>query len=284
MAGATVQIQMPEMGESVTEGTILEWHKREGDYVEEGETVVEVSTDKVDAEVPAPASGTITQLLGAEDDTVDVGAVLAELETGAAPSGNGASDRQAPKDAVGSGAMQTATDKTADRTSSDTGDERATSETPEAQSTGGTGPSEAAPGPNGARSSPLARRAAAAHGVDLGRVRGSGAGGKITKADVLAAPQDAGGDSKEQGAGEATVLRGPAAMLVRAMDESLATPTATSFRTLAVDVLDAKRKALNGVLAERGMKVSFTHLTAWAIAVAAREWPVMARAFEQSDG
>ena len=57
-----MQITMPEMGESVTEGTILEWHKQEGDSVEEGETVVEVSTDKVDAEVPAPASGTITKI------------------------------------------------------------------------------------------------------------------------------------------------------------------------------------------------------------------------------
>ena len=54
---------MPEMGESVTEGTVLEWHVAEGDAVEEGQTVVEVSTDKVDAEVPAPASGTITKIL-----------------------------------------------------------------------------------------------------------------------------------------------------------------------------------------------------------------------------
>ena len=52
---------MPQMGESVTEGTVLEWHKQEGEFVEEGETVVEVSTDKVDAEVPAPASGTLTR-------------------------------------------------------------------------------------------------------------------------------------------------------------------------------------------------------------------------------
>ncbi len=89
MAGAMVEIQMPEMGESVTEGTILEWHKHEGDFVEQGETVVEVSTDKVDAEIPAPASGTITKLVGAVDDVVSVGAVLAELEAGAPPSDNG---------------------------------------------------------------------------------------------------------------------------------------------------------------------------------------------------
>ena len=60
---------MPEMGESVTEGTVLEWHKQEGEAVAEGDTVVEVSTDKVDAEVPAPASGTITKILAQPDET-----------------------------------------------------------------------------------------------------------------------------------------------------------------------------------------------------------------------
>ena len=86
-----VEIQMPQMGESVTEGTVLEWHKREGEFVEEGETVVEVSTDKVDAEVPAPASGTITKILKGEDETIPVGGVLAELDPTAEPSGDGAS-------------------------------------------------------------------------------------------------------------------------------------------------------------------------------------------------
>src|ERR687896_2460217 len=87
----TVDIEMPQMGESVTEGTVLEWHKNEGDFVEEGETVVEVSTDKVDAEVPAPASGTITKILKQEDETVEVGATLAELDPSGEPSGDGAS-------------------------------------------------------------------------------------------------------------------------------------------------------------------------------------------------
>ena len=83
-----VEIQMPQMGESVTEGTVLEWHKQEGEFVEEGETVVEVSTDKVDAEVPAPASGTITKILKGEDEAIEVGGVLAELDpTGASRPG-----------------------------------------------------------------------------------------------------------------------------------------------------------------------------------------------------
>ena len=87
----TVEIQMPQMGESVTEGTVLEWHKQEGEFVAEGETVVEVSTDKIDAEVPAPASGVITKILKGPDDVIEVGGVLAELDPSAAPSGDGAS-------------------------------------------------------------------------------------------------------------------------------------------------------------------------------------------------
>src|SRR3954449_7631199 len=79
---ATVEIQMPEMGESVTEGIVLEWHVAEGDSVSEGDTVVEVSTDKVDAEVPAPMDGVITKLVASVDDEVPVGSPLAEMEAG----------------------------------------------------------------------------------------------------------------------------------------------------------------------------------------------------------
>ena len=64
----TIEVQMPQMGESVTEGTILEWHVSEGQEVAEGDTVVEVSTDKIDAEVPAPTSGVVTKILAAPDD------------------------------------------------------------------------------------------------------------------------------------------------------------------------------------------------------------------------
>src|SRR5687767_3302526 len=75
----TVEVAMPAMGESVSDGTILEWHKQEGDTIAEDETLVEISTDKVDAEVPAPTSGTVVKIHFAEGDTVDVGAVLAEI-------------------------------------------------------------------------------------------------------------------------------------------------------------------------------------------------------------
>src|SRR3954454_20415219 len=83
----TVEVVMPPMGDSVSEGSVLEWHKHEGDEVSEDETLVEISTDKVDAEVPAPVSGTVVKIHAAEGDTVGIGAVLAEIAptNGAAP-------------------------------------------------------------------------------------------------------------------------------------------------------------------------------------------------------
>src|SRR5437764_8918057 len=93
-AGTTVQITMPQMGESVTEGTILEWLKQVGDEVEADEGIVEVSTDKVDAEVPAPASGILTKILVEPDETVPVGTVLGEI------SPNGAGGQPADESVV----------------------------------------------------------------------------------------------------------------------------------------------------------------------------------------
>jgi 2-oxoglutarate decarboxylase len=266
---ATVQIAMPEMGESVTEGIVLEWHVAEGDFVSEGDTVVEVSTDKVDAEVPAPMDGVITKLLVAVDDEVPVGAPMAEMEAGEGSSeGSGGAADESPAGPVTAGDPPSP---------------------PVAKASSGMGPPTVPPtgdsSGNGAgvRATPVARRIAAANGVDLALVKGSGPGAKVTKEDVLAA-----GDGRaavaSPSSGEAKPLRGPAAMLARAMDESRAVPTATSFRTIAVDTLDAKRKAINVVLKERGLKVSFTHLVAWAIVEATKDFPVMVRTFEQRDG
>src|SRR3954447_16559425 len=100
----TVEVVMPPMGDSVSEGSILEWHKQEGDEVSEDETLVEISTDKVDAEVPAPVSGTVVKIHAAEGDTVGVGSVLAEI----APGANGAGpalDVDEPEAEAGSGTV-----------------------------------------------------------------------------------------------------------------------------------------------------------------------------------
>jgi 2-oxoglutarate dehydrogenase E1 component len=151
-----------------------------------------------------------------------------------------------------------------------------------------TGPAPFIPEPavdeSNGKASPVARRIAASKGIDIGSVAGSGPGGKVVKEDVLAAADGGNGAAPAVEEGKATPLRGPAAMLAKAMDESRSVPTATSFRTVPVDVLDAKRKAINEALKDRGMKVSFTHLIAWAIVRAATDWPVMGRSYAEADG
>jgi multifunctional 2-oxoglutarate metabolism enzyme len=277
---ATMQIQMPEMGESVTEGIVLEWHVAEGDFVNEGDTVVEVSTDKVDAEVPAPADGVITKLLVQVDDEVPVGAPLAEMEPG-----EGSAEGSSPS-AAGPVAGESPDASAAGPVAGQTSPAHPPG-TPDPTPPAGETPSGASAGNgsgNGVRATPVARRVAAERGIDLGAVDGSGPGQKVTKDDVLAAADGGNGAGTVARAGEEKALRGPAAMLAQAMGESREVPTATSFRTVAVDTLDAKRKALNKELNERGLKVSFTHLIAWAIVQAAKEWPVMTRVFEEREG
>ncbi len=248
-AHQVVEIVMPQMGESVTEGVVLEWLKAEGDAVAADETIVEISTDKVDAEVPSPAGGTLTEIVAAPGETVAVGQVIARLSAGA-----GAARVAAPTPA----------------------------EAPQAAD--GPATTTAPPTDGDAIASPVARRAAAALGVDLAGVAGTARGGRITKADVEAAAQGNGASpaptAKAAPAG-ATLIKGGAAVLARYMDESREIPTATSFRTLTVSTLDARRKALKAA----GQKVSFTHLIAHAIARAATEdMPVMANHFAALDG
>ncbi len=104
----TVEITMPQMGESVTEGTILEWRKQVGDPVDQDETLLDVSTDKVDAEVPSPAAGTLSKILVQPDETVPVGTVLGEIDLGAngaapvepAPAAEAPSEESAPAQLV----------------------------------------------------------------------------------------------------------------------------------------------------------------------------------------
>ena len=259
-ATEVVDIVMPQMGESVSEGVVLEWAKAVGDAIEADETIVEISTDKVDAEVPAPASGTVSEILAEAGETVTVGQVLGRI-------------------AAGAGAARSAD--------------------PAPQPTGATSPAgepATVEVPDGSKVTPVAKRVAAAHGIDLGDVQGSGPDGRIGKEDVLAAVEPIGGDEAsgrgrwgngatatapaEKPAG-AQLIKGASAMLARYMDESRSVPTATSFRTVAVTTLDARRKQLK----EAGHRVSFTHLIAYAIARAATEqMPVMARHFDEIDG
>ncbi len=339
----TVQVTLPAMGESVTEGTVLEWHKQEGDRIEADEILVEISTDKVDAEVPSPTSGTIVKIHAAEGDTVEVGAVLAEIATGgeAPATSDGDGDGALPEapaaeqggeivDIVTPTGGESVTEGTILEWAVKVGDTVADGQTVVELSTdkvdmelpaptagtiteilfaegdtvsvgqviarmqagaGAPAPSPTEPQPtNGAaqsvgaaaltdaRVSPVAARIAAAEGVDLAGLKGTGPQGRIVKSDVLDAKN---GDGAVVAAARSTVIKGAAAMLARYMDESRSIPTATSFRTITVTTMDARRKQLKAA----GQKVSFTHLIAYALAQAVQnDMPVMAHHFEEVDG
>src|ERR1039458_6951753 len=97
-AQQTVDVVTPAAGESVTEGTILEWHVKVGDFIKVDDTIVEISTDKVDVELPSPASGTVTEILAEEGETVTVGQVIARIAAQDAPPADGNGAQATPKD------------------------------------------------------------------------------------------------------------------------------------------------------------------------------------------
>ena len=171
------EVVMPQMGESITEGTVSKWLKAVGDTIEKDEALLEISTDKVDAEVPSPAAGKLLSISVQEGETVEVGSVLALVGL------ESASAVQSPKSKVQSPAIIEA--------------ERAEVKTPKLETERVQAPAISMPtngGSNGSKtldelrrtkSSPLVRNIAKEHGVDITRIPGSGLSGRVTKQDIL---------------------------------------------------------------------------------------------------
>ncbi|TMC82838.1 MAG: 2-oxo acid dehydrogenase subunit E2 [Chloroflexi bacterium] len=160
------QIKMPQLGESVTEGTVDKWLKHEGDFVKRDEPIVEVVTDKVNAEIPSPFEGKLVKIAVGEGETVRVGAVIAQIETAAAPAAAPSKGKESdvahaevpPEGAGGRAPVPVA------------------SPVPDAVNGG-----------ERQRLSPAVRKLASEHGIDPSSLRGSGLGGRVTRDDVLAA-------------------------------------------------------------------------------------------------
>ena len=188
-AASGTEVTLPALGESVTEGTVTRWLKQVGDSVEADEPLLEVSTDKVDTEIPSPAAGTLLEIKVAEDETVEVGAVLAivgeagaeapasepepapEPEAKAAPEPEPAPEpaKEEPKPAPKPEPASAPAASSAPA---------ATAEAPGGQDVGG-------------YATPLVRKLATEHNVDLASVTGTGVGGRIRKQDILAAAEEA---------------------------------------------------------------------------------------------
>jgi 2-oxoglutarate dehydrogenase dihydrolipoamide succinyltransferase (E2 component) len=192
-----VDVVMPQMGVSVSEGTITRWLKQEGETVEADEPLLEISTDKVDTEVPSPASGTLTQILVQEGETVDVGTKLGqiggtELGGGAAEAAPTAEPEPAPEPATADAAAEAEAASPAESPAPTAPEPSAAppAAAPQAQP--------ASTGNGKAFVSPVVARIASEHGVDPSQVPGTGSGGRVTKKDILAFVESGGAQEQAQ--------------------------------------------------------------------------------------
>jgi pyruvate dehydrogenase E2 component (dihydrolipoamide acetyltransferase) len=204
-AGSSTSVTLPALGESVTEGTVTQWLKQVGDQVAVDEPLLEVSTDKVDTEIPSPVAGTLLEIKVAEDETVEIGAELAIIgEAGAAPSapaeGEPAQDKQAqaePQAEEPAQAEPEPDEQARERPTAAPSPEPAPRPTPAPSPAPAPAVSPAvsearsgAVAQGGSYVTPLVRKLAARHDVDLASLKGTGVGGRVRKQDVLAAAQD----------------------------------------------------------------------------------------------
>jgi pyruvate dehydrogenase E2 component (dihydrolipoamide acetyltransferase) len=175
-----IDVVMPQMGVSVSEGTITKWLKEQGEHVEADEPLLEISTDKVDTEVPSPGSGVLTEILVQEGATVDVGTKLAVIG-GEAAEGTSGSEPQA-QEAPPEPATQAAADASMAAASEGVGDVAPSSQQPDSAPTHEV---ETAASNGKTFVSPVVAKIASEHGVDPSQVTGTGRGGRVTKKDIL---------------------------------------------------------------------------------------------------
>ena len=268
------QIKMPQLGESVTEGTVDKWLKHEGDFVKRDEPLVEVVTDKVNAEIPSPFEGKLVKIAVSEGETVRVGAVIAQIETGAAATAT----PSAP-----------AKEKEAAAPHTEMPPEPAGGTAPAPQPARVPHPTETSDGER-TRLSPAVRKLAAEHDIDPSTLQGSGMGGRVTRDDILAAvgggqaagapqapakptaPAPARGDGKREELVKLGVMR---KSIAEHMVRSLATsPHAWTLQEVDVTALVRYREAEKGSFKSRhGAALTYLPFVAQIVTEALREFP-----------
>jgi len=305
---ARIEVPMPQMGESIAEGTVSKWLKQLGETVERDEPILEISTDKVDAEIPSPASGTLVEISVAEGETVEVGTIVAFIDPdGAAPSAGAPAAAAVPEAAVPA----------------------ATTPTAEAPAP----PPVAAPSAGGqsaeerlrTRSTPVVRKIAAEQGIDIANVPGTGHAGRVTKRDILNFIESGAGAvppaAPAAPAAAAAVTPAPATSIpvaapaaataasdlwaafygevqhpeypVRAADQvepmdkirrltaahmvmaKRVAPHVHSFIEIDFSSVDRIRSANKARWAAQGARVSYTAFVAWAVSRVLREFPTV---------
>ena len=310
-SGDAQDVTLPALGESVTEGTVTRWLKSVGDTVEVDEPLLEVSTDKVDTEVPSPVAGVVQEILVNEDETAEVGAVLARIGSGAPASGGSSGEPavEAPVDEEDKGDEPKAEEPKAEQPKAEQPKaeqpkaEAPKAEQPKAEQPKAEQPKAAAPkqpaqpaaGESNARYvTPIVRKLASELGVDLASVTGSGVGGRIRKEDVQAAAKAAAaapagapapaGTPAAPTPFEVSELRGTRAKMSRLRKviatRAVESMTSTAQLTTVVEVdvtriAQLRDRVKNDFLAKTGNKLSFLPFFTLAAVEALQSHPIV---------
>ena len=304
-----VDVVMPQMGESIAEGTVIRWMKKVGEKVERDEPLFEISTDKVDAEIPAPASGTVAEILAQEGQTVAVNSVVARLAAEGEAAQTSAPSAPAPAaSAPAASEVQTESAGTvaAPRASGEE-DAAPAAQTPEPAAAGQVA-SNRAPEKHDenvtsleerrrTKSSPLVRKIAKENDIDISAIEGSGVSGRVTKNDILkymesprpvaapvartAAPAPAAREHQapSQTYAAADRIEPMSVMRRRIADHMVVSRRTSAHVTTAFEfdftAIDRLRKKYKDSYTERGAKLTYLPFIAQAVVTAIREFPIL---------
>ncbi|MDZ5144045.1 2-oxoglutarate dehydrogenase, E2 component, dihydrolipoamide succinyltransferase [Microbacterium testaceum] len=289
--GDSTEVKLPELGESVTEGTVTRWLKAVGDDVAVDEPLLEISTDKVDTEIPSPVAGTLQEILVQEDETVNVGAALARIGSGAAPAAQSAEPAPAPAAEEKPAAPAPAAEQKPAEQPAPAAEEKPAAP---AEKPAGQAPA-ASSNDDVTYVTPLVRRLAQQQGVDLASVKGSGVGGRIRKEDVLKAAEAAKAAPAASSAPAAAAPAAPAPVEVSPLrgttqkmsrlrkviaERAVASMQATAQLTTVVEVdvtkLAALRDRMKGEFQQKtGDKLSFLPFFAIAAIEGLKAYPII---------
>lgn len=305
--GQGTEVTLPALGESVTEGTVTRWLKAVGDEVEVDEPLLEVSTDKVDTEIPSPVAGTLQEIRVNEDEAAEVGSVLAVIGSGSAAPAQAEPTSAEPVAAAPSTereepAAEPAAQKQAQPAPAESAEPAPAPAAPKPTDAAG---KETAAGSDSVYVTPLVRKLANQHGVDLGSIKGTGVGGRIRKQDVLEAAETAKAPQQEVPSAAAPAAAAPSApaaapaasklrgtvekaprirqTIARRMRESLEV-SAQLTQVIEVDMTRVARlraKAKDTFQAQNGAKLTFLPFIAKAVTEALKQHAKLNASFDE---
>ncbi|MBD8045005.1 2-oxoglutarate dehydrogenase, E2 component, dihydrolipoamide succinyltransferase [Arthrobacter sp. Sa2BUA2] len=297
-SGDSTEVTLPALGESVTEGTVTRWLKAVGDDVAVDEPLLEVSTDKVDTEIPSPVAGKLLEIRVNEDDTAEVGSVLAVIGSGSAAPAKAEPKEAEPVAAAPSTEREEPVAEPKQAAAKEEAPKAAPKEAPKQEAA-----KEESAGSEGTYVTPLVRKLANEHGIDLAAVKGSGVAGRIRKQDVLAAaeakkaeaqaapaaatsgkPAPAAKISEESAKLRGTTVKAPRIRqtIARRMVESLDT-SAQLTQVHEVDmtrIAALRQQAKAGFKAQNGANLTFLPFIAKAVVEALKQHPVLNAAYD----